>query len=227
MNSPLKADLHLHTRFSPDSLTDLQALVDRCQEVGLDCIAVTDHNTIQGALEVQRLAPFLVIVGEEVMTSQGEVIGLFLREEIPPRLTALETVRAIKEQGGLVALPHPFDPLRSSLGRSGALEEVLSSADIIEVFNAHDLNPGSRSKAVELAERHRLAAVAVSDAHSVRELGHTYTELLAFDGTAQGLLGALAGAQLQCRRASLLLRLLNRYAVWQHRLRSRSGSRRA
>ena len=108
----IKADFHMHTHFSPDSETPPEKLVARCVEVGLSCIAVTDHNTIEGALEVERIAPFMVIVGEEVASSDGEITGLFLKEPVPKGLSPQETARRIKDQGGLVSLPHPFDRFR-------------------------------------------------------------------------------------------------------------------
>ena len=128
----------MHTCFSPDSETTPERLVERCIEVGLGLIAVTDHNTIEGALAVREIAPFPVIVGEEVKTSEGEITGLFLKEEVPEGLSPLETVRRIKDQGGLVSLPHAFDRFRSEVISPGALEEVVAQADIIEVFNARN-----------------------------------------------------------------------------------------
>ncbi|MFB3092520.1 MAG: PHP domain-containing protein, partial [Dehalococcoidia bacterium] len=98
----LRADLHIHTNYSPDSGATPKSIVDQCLRTGLNCIAITDHNTIDGALEVQRIAPFKVIVGEEVKSSAGDIIGLFLKEAIPRNLTPLETVQAIKAQGALV-----------------------------------------------------------------------------------------------------------------------------
>ena len=108
----LKADLHMHTAFSLDCDTPPEVVVKRCIAAGLNCIAITDHNTIRGALEVGKLADFRVIVGEEVKSSEGDIIGLFLEEEIPRGLSPLETVSRIKDQDGLVMVPHPFDTIR-------------------------------------------------------------------------------------------------------------------
>ncbi|MCX5994798.1 MAG: PHP domain-containing protein, partial [Chloroflexi bacterium] len=96
MSNLLKADLHVHTRYSEDSLSPPEKIVQHCLKVGINCLAVTDHNTITGAVEVKRLAPFKVIVSEEILTTQGEIIGYFLTEEIPPRLSPEETVARIK-----------------------------------------------------------------------------------------------------------------------------------
>ena len=110
----MKADLHIHSMHSPDSKTTAEQIVAQCQKAGIDCVAITDHNTIAGSLELKRIAPFKVIVSSEIHTGEGEVIGYFLEKEIPKRLSAKETVRLIKEQGGLVCVPHPFDDLRGS-----------------------------------------------------------------------------------------------------------------
>ncbi|MEE9324142.1 MAG: PHP domain-containing protein, partial [Dehalococcoidia bacterium] len=134
--STLRADFHMHTHYSSDCATPPERLVARCVEVGLSCIALTDHNTIKGALEVERMAPFKVIVAEEIKTPFGEITGLVLKEEVPPGLSPQETVARIKEQGGLVSIPHPFDRFRNSVLKYEALESILSQVDIIEVFNS-------------------------------------------------------------------------------------------
>ncbi len=145
--------------------------MDRCIYLGLNCVAITDHNTIQGAIAVKDLAPFTVIVGEEISTAGGDLVGLFLEEEVPSGLTALETVRRIKDQGGLVSIPHPFDRLRSSVISPEALEDILPHTDIIEVFNARNISKKADDRALELARTHGVAGTAVSDAHTLMELG--------------------------------------------------------
>ena len=110
-----RADFHIHTEHSPDSTLPVRSLVRRCQAKGLGLIAVTDHNSLDGALEAREVADFPVIVGEEVTTADGELTGLFLTEPIPRGLSALETARRIKGQGGLVSIPHPFDVFRRNV----------------------------------------------------------------------------------------------------------------
>ena len=105
----LKADLHVHSEYSPDSESSLVDIIEHCTAKGINCIAITDHNEIAGAIELKNIAPFTVIVGEEILSSSGEIIGLFLTEHIPAQLSAEETIRRIKDQGGLVLIPHPFD----------------------------------------------------------------------------------------------------------------------
>lgn len=214
----IRVDLHLHTCHSPDSLTSLEALARRCQVVGLDCVAVTDHNTLQGALSLKEVASFQVIIGEEIRTSGGDIIGLFLAQSVPQGLTPGEAARAVKGQGGLVSVPHPFDTLRSSVITPSALEEVLPYADMMESFNARNTNPKHDRQAAELAAQRRLPGVAVSDAHTLGEVGRTYMEVPEYDGTPQGLLAALREAMPFCLRSNRLVHLASTYARLHHSL---------
>ena len=202
-----RVDLHMHTHFSHDSGAPSRSIVDRCMKTGLNHIAVTDHNTIRGALEVRSIAPFPVIIGEEIKSSAGDIIGLFLEEEVPKGLSAADTVDAIKSQGGLVMVPHPFDRLRPSAIKYDALREILPHVDIIEAFNSHDLLRRDNEKATAFAREHGLVAAAVSDSHTPLELGRTYMEVPDFDGTPQGFKDALARATLVPRKAHHILRL--------------------
>ncbi len=212
-----RTDIHLHTCYSPDSLTPLAGLASRCTRLHMDCIAVTDHNTIQGALALRQIAPFSVIVGEEIRTTGGDIIGLFLTQAIPKNLTPLEAVHAVKAQGSLVSVPHPFDRMRSSVITPAALEEVLPYADMLETFNARNTNPRHDDMASQLAARRGLPGIAVSDAHTLREVGRTYMELPDHDGTPQGFLAALRQATPVCRRSSPLVHLASTYAKLRRR----------
>ena len=214
----LRADLHIHTRFSHDCVTTPEDLVDRCLYRGLNCIAITDHNTIQGALFVKDMAPFTVIVGEEIRTVGGDLIGLFLEDEVPSGLTALETVHRIKDQGGLVSIPHPFDGLRSSVISPEALEDVLPHADIIEVFNARNVSNKADQRALELARIHGVTGTAVSDAHTLMELGRTYATLTEFDGSSRGFLDSLRQGTLTKSRSSPLVHFFTLYNKLTKRL---------
>ena len=214
----LNIDLHVHTCYSPDSLTPLDKLIDRCQLVKLNCIAITDHNTITGALAVKEKAPFQVIVGEEIRTTQGDIIGLFLSQVIPRGLSPEETVRKIKEQKGLVVIPHPFDNIRSSVLQPGALEDVLPYADLIETFNARNRFSRTDDKADELASALGIAGCAVSDSHTLSELGTTYTRIPEFDGTPEGLLNAVKEGSLVRKRSSVLVHIASTYAKLHHRV---------
>lgn len=198
----LKADLHVHTAYSSDSITPLKVVVSRCLQIGINCIAVTDHNTIFGALKLRELAPFTVIIGEEIATRSGEIIGYFLYEEIPSGLTAEETIRRIKEQGGLVCIPHPCDSLRFSRLRYKTLERLLPHIDIIEVFNSRVLLPRDNLRARLLALSSGLLASAGSDAHTAPEIGNAYVVMPEFNDKEEFRL-ALAKGTLFCQSAGL------------------------
>ena len=203
----LKGDFHMHTHHSYDCLVEPRALVDRCIKVGLNCIAVTDHNSLEGALAVKNIAPFFVILGEEIKTTHGEITGLFLTEEIPKGLSPLETVQRIKEQGGLVSLPHPFDRIGRSPLESEIIAELVSQVDIIEGFNARTTFRGDNMRSQKFAEENSLPMTAVSDAHTLGELGISYTEFPEFDGSASGFKDALKNARLTQRNSSPLVHL--------------------
>src|SRR5207245_2328039 len=162
--------LHLHTEYSKDSMSRLADVAARARMAGLTHLAVTDHNTIEGARRMQDVSSLPVIVGEEIMTAEGELIGLFLKEPVPPGMSASDTVRAIRQQGGLVYLPHPRDPYRHGLSAAG-LAQVRDEVDIIEVFNSRCLRPSSNAEALALSASMRAARSAASDAHTLREIG--------------------------------------------------------
>ena len=208
----------MHTRYSPDSIMEPEKLVSRCMETGLDWVAITDHNTIAGALEVQRLASFRVIVGEEIKSQGGEIIGLFLQEAIPRGLPSLETVQRIKEQGGLVSVPHPFDHFRRSVIDRQALYDILPHVDIIEAFNARNTLQGDNRKALELALEHDILTSSVSDSHTPVEVGRTYVEIPDFDGTPAGLREALAQGNLVRRQITPLIHFLTTFTKVRKRL---------
>jgi hypothetical protein len=182
----------------------LKQLVDRCLEVGINCVAISDHNTIAGALKLKEMAPFKVIVAEEVMTSVGELMGLFLTEGVPKGLSAEETIARIKSQGGLVGIPHPFG--RSPLQNSHKLlsEEILSQVDIVEVFNSRTPFPNSSARAWRLALEHGLATSAGSDAHTIPEIGRAYVEMPEFNNPSE-FLDCLSRGRLFGRRSSPLV----------------------
>ncbi len=213
----LKVDLHVHTEFSFDCATPLEKLIQRCLKQNIGCLAVTDHNTIHGAVKVKELAPFKVIVGEEIKTREGDLIGLFLEEEVPPGLSAAETAKLIKDQGGLVSLPHPFDRFRGSAMSEMGIAEVLPMTDVIEAFNARNTLPGADRRAGELADTRRIALCAVSDAHSLREIGKTYTLVPDFSYGPQDFLAALRQGNLIKNRSSPLVHLISTYTKHKNR----------
>ena len=187
----IKADLHVHTCYSVDCNTPLERIVDQCLKISLNCLAVADHNSISGALKLKEMAPFRIIVAEEIRTSQGELMGLFLSEEVPKELSPEETIARIKNQGGLVGIPHPYGRPPSLLAtskRNNLLSpEIVSQVDIIEVLNSRDFFNNSSSKAWQLALKYKLPASAGSDAHTLGEIGRAYVEMPEFNSPSDFL----------------------------------------
>ncbi len=191
----VRVDCHLHTVASGDSVLTVEELADRARQAGLDVVCVTDHNVTHAAVAAaERDLGVRVIVGEEVRTPDGDLIGLFLTERIPYVLPVAEVVGLIRGQGGLVYAPHPFDLARSSLGRVLPGLCAAGSVDVIEVFNAKIADQGLNDEAARLAARFGLPGGAGSDAHDAPGVGAAYLEMPDFDGPA-GFLAALADAR--------------------------------
>ena len=215
----MKADLHLHTCYSPDSCSSLESIVRRCRKVGIECVAVTDHNTIEGAVKLREIAPFPVIVGEEVMSSAGEIIGYFLNEPIPGALPPDEVMARIRAQGGLICLPHPFAGLGRHPLKAQLREALRDQIDIIEVFNARSLGWNFSEEAQRFATAHGFLQSAGSDAHSPREIGYTYVEMAPFNGPEE-FKSALRQGRIFGRRHNLGHRLLTMIETLPKRLRN-------
>jgi predicted metal-dependent phosphoesterase TrpH len=181
----VRVDLHLHSRYSPDSASTLEAIIQRCRECGLDRIALTDHNVVEGALKLAAMAPELTIVGEEAKTREGEVIGLFITDRIPPYMRAEDAMDLIHEMGGLVYVPHPLDRNRAHYS-SDRLVELAPRIDIMEVYNPWAEAEANRAAARLAGELGKVTATG-SDAHGVRELGRSWMEMDPFDGAADFL----------------------------------------
>jgi predicted metal-dependent phosphoesterase TrpH len=194
-----------------DCLTPLERIVQRCLDVGINCIAVADHNTIAGALKLKEIAPFKVIVAEEVLTPAGEIMGLFLTEKVPKGLSPQETIAQIRSQGGLVGIPHPFG--RSPFWNANELisQEVLSQVDIIEAFNSRTPFSSSIAKARKLALEQGKAASAGSDAHTLGEIGRAYVEMPEFDGP-DDFLNCLAQGRIFGDKSSPLVHFTSMWA---------------
>lgn len=195
-------------------------MVRAASERGLTHLAITDHDRIDVAHEVRELAPagLTVIIGEEVKTRDGDLICLFLERAIPPGLSALETIAAAREQGALVGIPHPFDRMRGSLLRDAAMASLAPAVDWVETHNARIVGHGNEDAAL-FAREHGLPGVAVSDAHSIMEIGVAYTILDGDPSTATGLLAALATAEIVPGRGSYLVRLWTPVAKGINRVR--------
>ena len=181
----LRVDLHLHSRYSHDSRTSLDDLIARSRECKLDRIALTDHNIVDGALELARLAPELAIVGEEAKTREGEVIGLFITGRLPPYARPEEVMDFVHEMGGLTYVPHPFDRYRAHF-RAERMVELTDRIDIIEVHNPW-CDAAANAAAARIAADLGKVAATGSDAHSAHELGRSWMEMEAYAGVADFL----------------------------------------
>jgi predicted metal-dependent phosphoesterase TrpH len=187
----IEVDLHMHTDHSPDCATPVEVLLETARDRGLGAIAITDHNEVSGALEARRIAEGMddikVIVAEEVKTAeQGEVIGLFLEEKIPKGMTMAETIAAIREQGGLVYVPHPFDRFHSVPDYEHLLDMV-EEIDVLEVFNPRVALTAFNEEAERFARKYRIVPGAGSDSHVAQGLGSVRVRIHDFDGPEEFL----------------------------------------
>ena len=215
-------DLHCHTNASFDSLADPIKVVRAARDRGITHLAITDHDRIDGALRAREagIEGITVLVGEEIKTSGGDLIAVFIDEAIPPGLSPAETIARVRAQGGLVGIPHPFDQYRGSVGR--AEEEIRAIAglvDWVEAHNARVVGSKANEMAAELARAPGLPGIAVSDAHSILEVGVAATRLEGDPSTPAGLLAALATARVVPGRATYFVRAITPLAKLVQRLR--------
>jgi len=216
----MRIDLHCHTFHSPDSLMTLDALLQSMDRRGLDMVAVTDHNTIAGARALHARVPGRVLIGEEIKTTQGELIALFVEEEVPPGLSPEETIARVHAQGALVGASHPLDRLRGDALGMANLESIHRGLDFLEVLNARMTFPRDNRLAREMAARWGLPGSAGSDAHAPSEVGRAYVDMLPFEGP-HDFLESLALAQIGGRLSSPVVHLYSIYARWHKRREAR------
>ncbi len=184
----VRVDFHSHTMWSGDCTTTPDELRDALEASALDVVCITDHNATAGALELADELPCRVIVGEELRVGSGEIIGLFLSERVPAGTPLLEAARRIRDQGGLVYIPHPFDPMRNCLDKRSIDELVAADlVDAIEVFNSKTRTQSFNAAAAAYATEHGLAAGAGSDAHVPDAFGAAYVEMPDFSDAASFL----------------------------------------
>ncbi len=216
-------DLHCHTSASFDSLASPEAVVKAAADRGLTYLAITDHDLIDGALRAREAAPhgLTVIVGEEIRTADGDLIALFLDHAVPPGLSARDTIAAVREQGGVLGIPHPFDRFRGSMLNDPRLETTAAQVDWIEAYNARVVGGTGNERAASFARDMHLPGVAVSDAHSVLEVGVAYTVVDGDPSTPEGLLAALTNVELVPGRASYIVRTVTPLAKLVNRARGK------
>lgn len=217
MSDRWQVELHSHTCWSKDCVVSFDAIIRRCEKLGIDRIAITDHNTADGALAMQKLAPDLVVVGEEIMTTEGELLGYFMKESIPARLTPEETIRRLRDQGAVISVSHPFDRLRKGAWQQADLERIMHLVDAIEVFNARCMFQEDNAKALAFAEKHNLLGTIGSDAHSRVEYGRALARMQPFEGPSD-FLASLREADFVRRYSSWLVHVHSKTAKWSKKL---------
>ncbi len=202
----LKADFHIHTRYSMDCSTQLEDIVSRCNKTRINCVNICDHDAVQGAIELKNIAGFKVIVSEEILTPHGEIMGMFLQERIPSGVSVEQAISRIKEQGGLVCIPHPFDGFRGLKMELEDVEKLAGQVDVIEIFNARCTLSSYNNKAMAFAAMYDIPGTAGSDAHSGSEIGFTFVEMPEFTGPAD-FLTALKQGKLNKKKAGIAVHL--------------------
>ncbi len=219
----VRVDMHMHSERSPDSRMRPREQARRIREAGLDVVAVTDHNTIDGGRRLRDIADgFRVIVGSEILSRDGEIIGLFLETDVPPRLPAEETIARIRDQGGLVVVPHPFSRNRRNHIRRVALDRIRERIDAIEVFNAREALASDNARAARYATANGISGAVASDAHRPAEVGAAWLEMDDFDGPA-AFASAIRGGTVSGTLSGPIVHLWTRYDVMRKWLTRRTG----
>ena len=213
----LSIDFHTHTVVSKDSLTSPARLVEVARRKGLERVVVTDHNSLAGARAAQCMDPELIILGEEIMTTKGEILASFMTEEIPAQLTPLETIRRLREQGAFISVSHPFDSWRNGAWKLEDLLEIAPLVDAIEVLNARCTAALDNQKAAEFALLQHLAGTAGSDAHAAFELGKAHLLVPDFEG-ADGLRKVIRQGQATGSLSPVWVHFTSWYARWRKKV---------
>ena len=210
MSKLIKADFHVHSIASWDSLSKGEDLYRRAKEIGLGKLIFTDHSSIAEGLRMQKMYPDFVIVGEEILTTKAEILAIFVKEEIPKDIEPLEAFKRLRDQGAFISLSHPYAPLRFRWTEE-EMEEYMPWLDAIEIANARNL-PGMNQSAQQFAAEHGLCGTAGSDAHGVPELGAMGLELPDFH-TADELRESIKSAKVFGTESPLWVRVYSRGAV--------------
>ena len=215
----ISVEFHCHTYASKDSLTLPSDLISAARRKGIDRVVVTDHNSIVGAREAQAIDPELIIVGEEIMTTKGEILAAFVREEIPAMLSPQDTIAILKEQGAFISISHPFDELRKGGWKENDLLEILPFVDAIEVYNSRCMFPRFNRRAELFAREHNIAGTVGSDAHAAFEVGRSLLLLDQFTGP-EGLRQVIHGAKMRVKWSPWWFHLTSRYASMKKKVKS-------
>ena len=207
----LSLEFHCHTHASKDSLTHPADLIATAHRKRIDRVVVTDHNSIVGAREAQTIDPELIIIGEEIMTTRGEILAAFVQDEIPANLTPQETIARLKEQGAFISVSHPFDEMRKGGWMENDLLEILPLVDAIEVYNSRCMLPRFNRRAGLFAQKHNVAGTVGSDAHAAFEVGRSLLLLDQFTGP-EGMRQVIRGAKMRVKWSPWWVHFISRYA---------------
>jgi predicted metal-dependent phosphoesterase TrpH len=208
----IKLEFHCHTHASKDSATRPADLVSTARRKGIDRVVITDHNSIVGARAAQAIAPDLIIIGEEIMTTKGEILAAFVQEEIPKGLTPQETIKRLKDQGAFISVSHPFDEMRKGGWDEKDLLEILPFVDAIEVYNSRCMFPRFNRSARRFAEQHSIPGTVGSDAHASFELGRSLLLLDQFEGP-EGLRKVIRKAGIRTKWSPWWVHFVSRHAA--------------
>jgi len=212
-------EFHCHTHASKDSLTKPIDLVSAARRKGLNKLIVTDHNSIAGALEAKAIDPEMVIIGEEIMTTKGEILAAYVQELIPAGLTPKKTISLLKEQGSFISVSHPFDTMRSGGWQENDLLDIIPLVDAIEIYNSRCMRPRFNRQAQDFATKHDLAGTVGSDAHAAFEVGRSVLLLDQFDGPDE-LRRVIRQAEYRVKWSPWWFHLTSRFASIKKKLKS-------
>lgn len=207
----LRVEFHCHTIFSKDCLLSPAGLVESCRRKGISRVIVTDHNRIAGAVAAHAIDPVRVVIGEEIMTSAGELLAAFVKEEVPAGLSPHLAIQRLREQEAFISVSHPFDRWRKGAWSEGDLRAIAPLVDAIEVFNSRCLSDSCNKLAADFARRQNLVGTVGSDAHTAWELGRSTLLLPEFE-TADDLRRVMADAIADIRLSPSWIHLSSRFA---------------
>lgn len=207
----IKAIFHIHTEYSNHGNILIDDLEKVCIDNKIDVVFITEHNTIQPAKEAQKLfKKTKIVIGEEIRTSEGEIIGIFLKNEILSGLAPEETISLIRAQGGIAVVPHPYDILRFETIQPRALNRILHSIDIIEIFNSRNIFQNANKRADNLANEYNKYKIVGSDAHTRSELTNSLIFMEDFTSSKE-FMNCLPKAKFVCRKSGLWPHVVSKY----------------
>jgi len=209
----IQVEFHCHTEYSPDSRLRVPDLIAISRKKGLDRVIITDHNEIRGAQLAYKIAPDLIIIGEEILTTEGELLAAYVQEKIPKGLPPEIAIKALRDQGAFISVSHPFDSARNGAWQERDLRRIIPLVDAIEVFNSRCISDQANQQAIHFAEKFSLCGTVGSDAHAGFELGRSRLILPEFFN-ADELKKVLPLAQKVTVSSPFWVHFVSRWAKW-------------